>query len=165
MDFYKIEIQDYKSLESLFNKYKFKRVLHLAAQAGVRYSIENPSIYIHSNIHGFLNILEACRHNNIEHLVYASSSSVYGLNQLHPYNENHNVNHPVSLYGATKKSNELMAHSYSELYNLPTTGRYFTVYGLGQARYVANDFADSIINKNLLKFIIMANIKGIYLHR
>ena len=152
-DFYKIEIQDYKSLESLFNKYKFKRVLHLAAQAGVRYSIENPSIYIHSNIHGFLNILEACRHNNIEHLVYASSSSVYGLNQLHPYNENHNVSHPVSLYGATKKSNELMAHSYSELYNLPTTGlRYFTVYGpLGRPDMSPMIFADSIINEKPIK--------------
>ena len=152
-DFYKIEIQDYKSLESLFNKYKFKRVLHLAAQAGVRHSIENPSIYIHSNIHGFLNILEACRHNNIEHLVYASSSSVYGLNQVHPYNENHSVNHPVSLYGATKKSNELMAHSYSELYNLPTTGlRYFTVYGpLGRPDMSPMIFADSIINEKPIK--------------
>ena len=100
--FYKIDIQDEKSIDNLFKNHKFNRVLHLAAQAGVRHSIKNPSIYINSNIHGFLNILEACRNNKIEHLVYASSSSVYGLNQIQPYSENHNVNHPVSLYGATK---------------------------------------------------------------
>ena len=151
--FYKIDIQDYRSMESLFNKHKFDYVLHLAAQAGVRYSIENPSIYIQSNITGFLNILEACRHNNIKHLVYASSSSVYGLNELQPYSENHSVNHPVSLYGATKKSNELMAHSYSELYSLPTTGlRYFTVYGpLGRPDMSPMIFADSILNNKPIK--------------
>ena len=151
--FYKIDIQDYRSLESLFIKHKFDYVLHLAAQAGVRYSIENPSIYIQSNISGFLNILESCRHNNIKHLVYASSSSVYGLNELQPYSENHGVNHPVSLYGATKKSNELMAHSYSELYSLPTTGlRYFTVYGpLGRPDMSPMIFADSILNNKPIK--------------
>ena len=151
--FYKIDIQDYSSLESLFKKHKFDYVLHLAAQAGVRYSIENPSIYIQSNISGFLNILESCRHNNIKHLVYASSSSVYGLNELQPYSENHGVNHPVSLYGATKKSNELMAHSYSELYSLPTTGlRYFTVYGpLGRPDMSPMIFADSILNNKPIK--------------
>lgn len=151
--FYKIDIQDHQSLENIFKKYKFDYVLHLAAQAGVRYSIENPSIYIQSNITGFLNILEACRHNNIKHLVYASSSSVYGLNELQPYSENHSVNHPVSLYGATKKSNELMAHSYSELYSLPTTGlRYFTVYGpLGRPDMSPMIFADSILNNKPIK--------------
>ena len=151
--FYKIDIQDHRSLESLFKKHKFDYVLHLAAQAGVRYSIENPSIYIQSNISGFLNILESCRHNNIKHLVYASSSSVYGLNELQPYSENHGVNHPVSLYGATKKSNELMAHSYSELYSLPTTGlRYFTVYGpLGRPDMSPMIFADSILNNKPIK--------------
>ena len=151
--FYKIDIQDEKSIDNLFKNHKFNRVLHLAAQAGVRHSIKNPSIYINSNIHGFLNILEACRNNKIEHLVYASSSSVYGLNQIQPYSENHNVNHPVSLYGATKKSNELMAHSYSELYKLPTTGlRYFTVYGpYGRPDMSPMIFADSIINEKPIR--------------
>lgn len=151
--FYKIDIQDHQSLENIFKKHKFDYVLHLAAQAGVRYSIINPHIYIHSNVHGFLNILEACRHNDIKHLVYASSSSVYGLNQIQPYSENHGVVHPVSLYGATKKSNELMAHSYSELYNLPTTGlRYFTVYGpLGRPDMSPMIFADSILNNKPIK--------------
>lgn len=151
--FCKIDIQDHLSLENIFKKHKFDYVLHLAAQAGVRYSIKNPHIYIHSNVHGFLNILEACRHNDIKHLVYASSSSVYGLNQIQPYSENHGVDHPVSLYGATKKSNELMAHSYSELYNLPTTGlRYFTVYGpLGRPDMSPMIFADSILNNKPIK--------------
>lgn len=151
--FCKIDIQDHLSLENIFKKHKFDYVLHLAAQAGVRYSIKNPHIYIHSNVHGFLNILEACRHNDIKHLVYASSSSVYGLNQIQPYSENHGVDHPVSLYGATKKSNELMAHSYSELYNLPTTGlRYFTVYGpMGRPDMSPMIFADSILNNKPIK--------------
>ncbi|OGT30831.1 MAG: capsular biosynthesis protein CpsI, partial [Gammaproteobacteria bacterium RBG_16_51_14] len=107
-----------------------QRVLHLAAQAGVRYAMKNPYAYVDSNLVGFVNILEACRHNGIEHLVYASSSSVYGANTRMPFSVHHNVDHPLSLYGATKKANELMAHTYSSLYGLPTTGlRFFTVYG------------------------------------
>jgi UDP-glucuronate 4-epimerase len=114
----------------LFAEEKFDRVVHLAAQAGVRYSIENPMAYADSNLVGHLNILEGCRHNNVGHLVYASSSSVYGLNAKTPFATSDSVDHPVSLYAATKKSNELMAHSYSHLYNMPTTGlRFFTVYG------------------------------------
>ena len=106
------------------------RVIHLAAQAGVRYSIDNPHAYVDANLAGFLNILEGCRHNKVEHLVYASSSSVYGGNEVAPFSEHHSVDHPVSLYAATKKANELMAHTYSHLFNLPTTGlRFFTVYG------------------------------------
>jgi len=123
-------------------------VCNLAAQAGVRYSIENPYAYIDSNINGFLNILEGCRHNNVKNLVYASSSSVYGLNKKMPFSTDNNVDHPVSLYAATKKSNELMAHSYSNLYNLPTTGlRFFTVYGpLGRPDMAYFKFTKSIMN-------------------
>lgn len=129
-EFIKLDISDRPAMEKLFAQHKFDRVIHLAAQAGVRYSIENPHAYIQSNIVGFLNILEGCRHHNIQHLVYASSSSVYGLNSQLPFSENIAVNHPLSFYGATKRSNEIMAHSYSSLYNLPTTGlRFFTVYG------------------------------------
>jgi UDP-glucuronate 4-epimerase len=114
----------------LFQSSKPERVVHLAAQAGVRYSIENPHAYVDANLVGFVNILEGCRNNEVEHLVYASSSSVYGANTNIPYSVNHNVDHPLSLYGATKKANELMAHTYSHLYQLPTTGlRFFTVYG------------------------------------
>ena len=128
--FHKLDITDKKSMSDLFNNVNAQCVVHLAAQAGVRYSLENPVAYIDSNIHGFINILENCRHNNIEHLVYASSSSVYGANTGMPFSVHDNVDHPLSLYGATKKSNELMAHSYSYLYGLPTTGlRFFTVYG------------------------------------
>jgi UDP-glucuronate 4-epimerase len=128
--FFKMDIQDKNSLEALFKLEKIDVVCNLAAQAGVRYSIENPGAYIGSNITGFINILEACRHYQIKHLVYASSSSVYGLNKTVPFSEKDNVDHPVSLYAATKKSNELMAHTYSYLYGLPTTGlRFFTVYG------------------------------------
>jgi len=128
--FYKFDIADKNALSQLFKNVGAQRVVHLAAQAGVRYSLENPVAYIDSNIHGFINILENCRHNNIEHLVYASSSSVYGANTGMPFSVHDNVDHPLSLYGATKKSNELMAHSYSHLYGLPTTGlRFFTVYG------------------------------------
>lgn len=123
-------IEDRDLVADLFNTHGFTNVVHLAAQAGVRYSIENPFAYIDSNINGFITILEGCRHHKVEHLVYASSSSVYGLNALMPFSESHGVNHPVSLYAATKKSNELMAHCYSQLYALPTTGlRFFTVYG------------------------------------
>jgi len=124
------DITDQEKVKAIFSKYKFDSVVNLAAQAGVRYSIENPLSYIYTNILGFTHILEACRHNNIAHLVYASSSSVYGSNTKIPYTVDDNVDHPISLYAATKKSNELMAHAYSHLYNLPTTGlRFFTVYG------------------------------------
>jgi UDP-glucuronate 4-epimerase len=128
--FIKLDIANRDGLAKLFETEKFDRVVHLAAQAGVRYSIENPHAYADSNLVGFLNILEGCRHNQVEHLVYASSSSVYGANETIPFSENDNIDHPVSLYAASKKANEAMAHSYSQLYNLPTTGlRFFTVYG------------------------------------
>jgi UDP-glucuronate 4-epimerase len=124
------DLTDVVSIQALFSAERFDRVVHLAAQAGVRYSITNPRAYIDSNIIGFLNILEGCRHAGVAHLVYASSSSVYGSNALMPFAVHHNVDHPISLYAATKKANELMAHSYSHLYRLPTTGlRFFTVYG------------------------------------
>jgi UDP-glucuronate 4-epimerase len=128
--FQKMDMVDVDAINGLFADNTFDRVVHLAAQAGVRYSIINPKAYIDSNITGFFNILEACRHNQIEHLVYASSSSVYGQNTKLPYSESDQVDHPVSLYAATKKSNELMAHSYSHLYGFASTGlRFFTVYG------------------------------------
>ena len=128
--FEKGDIANKTFLESTFKKYQFEKVINLAAQAGVRYSIENPNAYIESNIVGFINILECCRNNNVKHLVYASSSSVYGANETMPFSVHDNVDHPLSLYAATKKSNELMAHTYSHLYNLPTSGlRFFTVYG------------------------------------
>lgn len=123
-------LEDYAAVQSAFEDFRPERVVHLAAQAGVRYSIENPGAYIQSNIVGFLNILESCRHARVAHLVYASSSSVYGSNRKLPFAVEDSVDHPVSLYAATKKSNELMAHTYSHLYGLPTTGlRFFTVYG------------------------------------
>jgi UDP-glucuronate 4-epimerase len=125
-----MDIADRSAMEQLFANEKFDRVIHLAAQAGVRYSIKNPNAYVDSNLVGFVNILEGCRHNKVAHLVYASSSSVYGGNTKMPFSEHDSVDHPVSLYAATKKANELMAHTYSHLYNLPTTGlRFFTVYG------------------------------------
>jgi len=128
--FHKIDLKNQGEVESLFKKESPQRVIHLAAQAGVRYSIDHPKIYIQSNIIGTFNILEGCRHNEVEHLVYASSSSTYGLNTKYPFSIHDKSSHPVSLYGATKISNELMAHSYSHLYKLPTTGlRFFTVYG------------------------------------
>jgi UDP-glucuronate 4-epimerase len=127
---FKLDLTDEKNLENVFKKFKPQRVINLAAQAGVRYSIKNPIAYINSNILGFANILENCRHYNIEHLVYASTSSVYGANTKMPFSEHDSVNHPLSVYAASKKSNELMAHTYSYLYKLPTTGlRFFTVYG------------------------------------
>jgi UDP-glucuronate 4-epimerase len=125
-----LDIADRPGMASLFEKEKPNRVLNLAAQAGVRYSLENPHAYVDSNVVGFVNVLEGCRHNGVEHLVYASSSSVYGGNTKMPFSEHDNIDHPVSLYAATKKANELMAHTYSHLFNLPTTGlRFFTVYG------------------------------------
>jgi len=128
--FVAMDLADQAALEGLFSKSGFDRVLNMAAQAGVRYSLENPRAYIDSNLVGFGNLLECCRHHDIEHLVYASSSSVYGANQSMPFSTSDNVDHPISLYAATKKANELMAHSYSHLYRIPTTGlRFFTVYG------------------------------------
>ncbi|PPD45110.1 MAG: capsular biosynthesis protein CpsI [Methylobacter sp.] len=128
--FLKLDIADKPAMEALFSTEKFQKVMHLAAQAGVRYSITHPHAYIDSNIVGFLNVLEGCRHHNVEHLAYASSSSIYGANTNMPFSIHHNVDHPVSLYAASKKANELMAHTYSHLYRLPTTGlRFFTVYG------------------------------------
>jgi len=124
------DLTDYQTIKEIFTNYKPERVINLAAQAGVRYSIENPLAYINSNIVGFAHILEGCRHNDIEHLVYASTSSVYGANTSMPFSVHQNVDHPLSVYSASKKSNELMAHTYSHLYGLPTTGlRFFTVYG------------------------------------
>lgn len=128
--FIKMDIAHRDEMELMFTQHKFDKVVHLAAQAGVRYSIENPHAYIDSNIVGFTNILEGCRHHKVQHLVYASSSSVYGANESMPFSVSDNVDHPVSLYAASKKANELMAHTYSHLYDLPTTGlRFFTVYG------------------------------------
>lgn len=128
--FIKMDLADRDAMDALFAAHQFDRVCHLGAQAGVRYSIDNPRAYIDSNIVGFINILEGCRNTKVPHLSYASSSSVYGANKQQPFSEKHNVDHPVSLYAASKKSNELMAHSYSHLYQLPTTGlRFFTVYG------------------------------------
>ncbi len=128
--FVKLDVANREGVAGLFTAEKFDRVIHLAAQAGVRYSLQNPHAYIDSNIVGFTNILEGCRHSKVQHLVYASSSSVYGGNTKMPFSEHDSVDHPISLYAATKKANELMAHTYSHLYGLPTTGlRFFTVYG------------------------------------
>ncbi|MDR0750430.1 MAG: GDP-mannose 4,6-dehydratase [Tannerellaceae bacterium] len=128
--FYRIDISDYAALSEIFRSYSFDVVINMAAQAGVRYSIENPHAYIQSNIVGFTNVLECCRYSGIKHLIYASSSSVYGISNKIPFSEDNNTNYPVSIYAATKKSDELLAHSYSHLFRLPTTGvRLFTVYG------------------------------------
>lgn len=128
--FHKVDLKDKEDVNAIFKEYHPDYVINLAAQAGVRYSIENPYAYVDSNLIGFVNILEACRNFPVKHLLYASSSSVYGGNKVAPFSTNHNVDHPVSLYAATKKSNELMAHTYSHLYGIPTTGlRFFTVYG------------------------------------
>ncbi|OUU28708.1 MAG: capsular biosynthesis protein CpsI [Candidatus Endolissoclinum sp. TMED37] len=146
---YKIDICREKSLKKIFNKHKPNKVVNLAAQAGVRYSIENPLAYINSNIVGFTNILENCRYFNIEHLVYASTSSVYGANLKVPFSENDSANHPLSLYAASKKSNELMAHTYSHLYKISTTGlRFFTVYGpWGRPDMALFKFTKAILEK------------------
>ena len=128
--FVKMDVADRDGMAALFDREKFDRVIHLAAQAGVRYSLQNPHAYIDSNVVGFMNVLEGCRHHAVQHLVYASSSSVYGGNTKMPFSEHDSVDHPVSMYAATKKANELMAHTYSHLFGLPTTGlRFFTVYG------------------------------------
>ena len=151
--FVKGDVADTHAVEKLFADHKPKRVIHLAAQAGVRYSLSNPSAYVDSNLVGFSNILEACRHNDIEHLVFASSSSVYGANTKVPFAVGDNVDHPVSFYAATKKSNELMAHAYAHLFGLPTTGlRFFTVYGpwgrpdMALFKFVKNILADEPID-------------------
>lgn len=144
---FKKDLNNKNFINKIFDKYKPEIVINLAAQAGVRYSIENPSSYIDSNVVGFLNILEACRNYKVKHLVYASSSSVYGLNTSIPFYESDNTNHPISLYGASKKTNEIMAHSYSYLFNLPTTGlRFFTVYGpWGRPDMALQKFAKKIM--------------------
>ncbi|ANQ15903.1 NAD-dependent epimerase [Vibrio natriegens] len=146
--FVKIDIADRESMENLFADENFDRVIHLAAQAGVRYSLENPHAYADSNLVGHLNILEGCRQTGVKHLIYASSSSVYGLNAKVPFATSDSVDHPVSLYAATKKSNELMAHSYSHLYDIPTTGlRFFTVYGSwGRPDMAPYIFTQKILN-------------------
>ena len=146
-DFHKIDISDHDAMADLFALHKPDRVIHLAAQAGVRYSLTNPHAYVDGNLKGFLNILEGCRHHQVGHLVYASSSSVYGGNVTMPFSEHDNINHPISLYAATKKANELMAHTYSHLYGLPTTGlRFFTVYGpWGRPDMALFLFADAML--------------------
>lgn len=148
--FYQVDIEDQDAVAELFVVEKPERVIHLAAQAGVRYSLTNPHTYINANILGFINILEGCRHEIVEHLVYASSSSVYGGNADMPFHEHQNIDHPVSLYAATKKANELMAHSYSHLYKIPTTGlRFFTVYGpWGRPDMALFLFADAMMKGN-----------------
>lgn len=145
--FIKLELADRAGMDAMFAAERFQRVVHLAAQAGVRHSIENPHIYVESNVTGFLHIIEGCRRNGVEHLVYASTSSVYGTNTHMPFSVDQNVDHPVTLYAATKKTNELMAHSYSSLYDLPTTGlRFFTVYG----PWGRPDMALFLFTKNIL---------------
>ena len=146
--FYKTDLCDASGLNELFKKYQFEQVVHLAAQAGVRYSLTNPGAYLKSNLEGFLNMLEACRHFSVSHLIYASSSSVYGANRAMPFSIHQNVDHPISLYAASKKSNELMAHSYSSLFKIPTTGlRFFTVYG----PYGRPDMALFLFTKSILE--------------
>ncbi|MDY0051449.1 MAG: NAD-dependent epimerase [Aliarcobacter sp.] len=158
--FVKMDLSDTKSIYSLFEEEKFDAVCNLAAQAGVRYSIENPHAYIDSNIKGFMNILEACRHNSVKNLSYASSSSVYGLNKSQPFKTSDHTDHPVSLYAATKKSNEMMAHTYSHLYNISTTGlRFFTVYGpWGRPDMAPMLFADAILNDRAIKVFNHGNM-------
>lgn len=158
--FYQLQLEDKNALMQVFKTHKPQKVIHLAAQAGVRYSIVNPDAYISSNIVAFTNILECCRHNNIEHLVYASSSSVYGLNDEVPFSTNQNVDHPISLYAASKKSNELMAHVYSHLFALPTTGlRFFTVYGpWGRPDMALFIFTKSILERKPIKVFNNGNM-------
>lgn len=146
--FHQVDLKDRPDMENLFSRHSFGTVVNLAAQAGVRYSLTNPSAYVDSNITGFLNILEGCRHGGVEHLVFASSSSVYGANTAMPFSVHQNVDHPVSLYAATKKANELMAHSYAHLYGIPCTGlRFFTVYG----PWGRPDMALFLFTRNILR--------------
>ena len=158
--FINASLEENLKIKDIFEEYKPKRVVNLAAQAGVRYSIENPSAYIQSNIVGFNNILEQCRYNEVEHLIYASSSSVYGGNEKMPFSESDSVDHPVSLYASSKKSNELMAHTYSHLYGLPSTGlRFFTVYGpWGRPDMALFLFTDAIINDRPIKVFNKGNM-------
>ncbi|MGE0052360.1 MAG: NAD-dependent epimerase [Arcobacter sp.] len=158
--FIKMNLSDSENIYKLFEEEKFDAVCNLAAQAGVRYSIENPHAYIDSNIKGFMNILEACRHNDVKNLSYASSSSVYGLNKSQPFKTSDHTDHPVSLYAATKKSNEMMAHTYSHLYNISTTGlRFFTVYGpWGRPDMAPMLFADAILNNRAIKVFNHGNM-------
>ncbi|MDE6668776.1 MAG: NAD-dependent epimerase [Muribaculaceae bacterium] len=151
--FIRMNLEDTQAMQMLFANGDFDVVIHLGAQAGVRYSITNPHAYIESNVDGFINVLEGCRNNNIKHLIYASSSSVYGLNGQVPFSEHHGIAHPVSLYAATKKSNELMAHAYSKLFDLPTTGlRFFTVYGpWGRPDMSPFLFMDAILHNRPIK--------------
>lgn len=159
--FVKGNLADKELIDSLFSTHHFDIVVNLAAQAGVRYSIENPGAYIESNLIGFYNILEACRHNSVEHLVYASSSSVYGGNKKVPFAESDQVDNPVSLYAATKKSNELLAHSYSKLYNIPSTGlRFFTVYGpAGRPDMAYFGFTNKLIKGDKIQIFNYGNCK------
>ena len=159
--FVKGNLSDKKLIDELFEKYHFDVVVNLAAQAGVRYSIDHPDAYIESNIIGFYNILEACRHNPVEHLVYASSSSVYGTNKKVPYSTEDKVDNPVSLYAATKKSNELFAHAYSKLYNIPSTGlRFFTVYGpAGRPDMAYFSFTNKLVKGDKIKIFNYGNCK------
>ena len=159
--FIKGNIADRALIDSLFDTYKFNIVVNLAAQAGVRYSITNPDVYIESNMIGFYNILEACRHHSVDHLVYASSSSVYGSNKKVPYSTDDKVDNPVSLYAATKKSNELMAHAYSKLYDIPSTGlRFFTVYGpAGRPDMAYFGFTDKLVKGESIKIFNYGNCK------
>ena len=159
--FIKGDISDKETVDNLFNEYKPSIVVNLAAQAGVRYSITNPDAYIKSNLIGFYNILEACRHNEVEHLVYASSSSVYGTNKKVPYSTDDKVDNPVSLYAATKKSNELMAHAYSKLYNIPSTGlRFFTVYGpAGRPDMAYFGFTNKLLKGETIEIFNYGNCK------
>ena len=159
--FHKLDLADRDGINTVFNKCRPEIVINLAAQAGVRYSLENPHSYIDSNLVGFTNILEACRHYQVGHLVYASSSSVYGLNEDMPFHEGQNVDHPLALYGATKKANELLAHSYSHLFNLPSTGlRFFTVYGpWGRPDMAPILFADAILRGDPINIFNMGQMK------
>jgi UDP-glucuronate 4-epimerase len=149
----RMDIEDNQALDEIFKRFQFDKVINLAAQAGVRYSIENPLAYINANITGFINILEGCRNYNIEHLVYASSSSIYGSNEKMPFSTHDNADHPLSLYGATKRANELMAHAYSHLFNIPTTGlRFFTVYGpWGRPDMALFKFTEAIMKGEKIK--------------
>ena len=148
-NFHKISIENNDDLQNISNNYNIQVVVHLAAQAGVRYSLTNPRDYVESNLVGFFNILEFCKNNNIKNFIFASSSSVYGGNQKKPFKERDNVDHPISFYAATKKSNEIMAHAYSHLYSIPTTGlRFFTVYGpYGRPDMAPMIFADAILKQ------------------
>lgn len=160
-EFVRADLADRTAMRKLFDESAFDRVVHLAAQAGVRYSLTNPEAYIDSNLVGFLSILEGCRHQRLGHLLYASSSSVYGSNRRQPFSVHHNVDHPISLYAATKKANELMAHTYSHLYQLPTTGlRFFTVYGpWGRPDMALYQFTKAVFNDDPIDVYNHGNMK------